>query len=163
MTKSKLLCVLAGAVLALPAMAADVTYRNDIAPMFKKLCAECHTPEAGAPTMQEFKLNEDKYKKELKVGPRLDTYEHLRVLVDGTSTGALMRRLDDGTNPNAKGKPGNMYKYLGETDAERAANLKLVKAWVVGEGNDWNLNGIGQRGDMPPVTLEQLRQVKAKY
>ncbi|PKO61101.1 MAG: cytochrome C [Betaproteobacteria bacterium HGW-Betaproteobacteria-18] len=161
--KLKLLAVLAGAVVALPVVAADVTYRNDIAPMLKKLCAECHTPEAGAPTMQEFKLDEDKYKKQLKVGPRLDTYEHVRVLIDGSSTGAFMRRLDDGTNPYVKGKAGNMYKYLGETDAERAANLKIVKAWVVGEGKEWNLNGVGQRGDMPPVTLEQLRQVQTKY
>jgi len=163
MMKLKLLAILAGAVVALPAVAADVTYRNDIAPMFKKLCADCHFAENNAPSMAEFKLNEDKYKKELKVGPRLDTYEHARVLIDGTSTGAMMRRLDDGTNPNAKGKAGNMYKYLGETDAERAANLKMVKAWIAGEGKEWNLNGIGQRGDMPPVTLEQLRQVKAKY
>jgi len=56
-----------------------------------------------------------------------------------------------------------MHKYLGETDAERAANLKIVKAWVVGEGKEWNLNGIKQRGEMPPITLEQLRQVEAKY
>jgi len=161
--KRKLLAISAFAAFTLPVMAADVTYRNDIAPMFKKLCADCHFPEAGAPTMQEFKLNEDKYKKELKVGPRLDTYEHARVLIDGTSTGAMMRRLDDGTHPDAKGKPGNMYKTLGDTDAERAANLKIVKAWIVGEGNQWNLNGLKQRGDMPPVTLEQLRQVKAKY
>jgi len=161
--KHHLLATVVCAAIASPAMAADVTYRNDIAPMFKKLCADCHSPEAGAPTMQEFKLNEDKYKKELKVGPRLDTYEHARVLIDGTSTGAMMRRLDDGTHPDAKGKPGNMYKTLGDTDAERAANLKIVKAWIVGEGNQWNLNGLKQRGDMPPVTLEQLRQVKAKY
>jgi len=161
--KRSLLSTVVCAAIALPAMAADVTYRNDIVPLIKKQCAECHFPDAGAPTMQEFKLNEDKYKKELKVGPRMDTYEHVRVLIDGTSTGAMMRRLDDGTNPFAKGKPGNMYKTLGSTDAERQANLKLFKAWIVGEGKEWNLNGIGQRGEMPPVTLEQLRQVKAKY
>lgn len=154
---------MACASISLSAMAADVTYRNDIAPMFKALCADCHTAEAGAPSMQEYKLNEDKYKKEIKVGPRLDTYEHARVLIDGTSTGAMMRRLDDGTSPYAKGKPGNMYDTLGDNAAERAANLKIVKAWIAGEGKDWNLNGLGQRGDMPPVTLEQLRQVKAKY
>lgn len=161
--KFKLLTLVAGAVVALPAMAADVTYRNDIAPMFKKLCADCHSAESDAPSMAEFKLDEDKYKKTLKVGPRSDTYEHLLQLVNGNSTGALMRRLDDGTNPYAKGKPGNMYKHLGETDAERAANFKIVNAWVVGEGNKWDMNGIGQRGDMPPITLEQLRRIKAKY
>lgn len=161
--KHHVITIMAGLSMALPVMAADVSYRNDIAPMFKKLCAECHSQEGGAPTMQEYKLNEDKYKKELKVGPRLDTYEHARVLIDGTSTGAMMRRLDDGTHPNAKGKPGNMYDTLGNTPAERAANLKIVKAWIAGEGQEWNLNGIGQRGDLPPITLEQLRQVKAKY
>lgn len=75
----------------------------------------------------------------------------------------MMRRLDDGTNPFAKGKPGNMYKMLGGTESERQANLKLFKAWIVGEGKEWNLNGLGQRGEMPPVTLEQLRTVNAKY
>lgn len=159
-----LFTAVACAAIALPALAADVTYRNDIAPMFKKFCAECHAAEAGAPSMQEYKLDENKYKKELKLGPRTDTYEHVRVLIDGTSTGALMRRLDDGTHPHAKGKPGNMYDTLGDTPEERAANLKIVKAWVMGaEGKQWHLNGIGQRGDMPPVTLEQLREVKAKY
>ncbi|GAB4403339.1 MAG: cytochrome C [Rhodoferax sp.] len=161
--KRQLFAMVAGVCMTLPAVAADPTWRNDIQPLFKKLCFECHSAENNAPTMQEFKLDEEKYKKQLKVGPRLDTYEHARVLIDGTSTGALMRRLDDGTNPYAKGKPGNMYKYLGETDAERAANLKLIKAWVVGEGNEWDMNGIGQRGDMPPITLEQLRRIKAKY
>jgi hypothetical protein len=160
--KLNLLASVVCAAMALPVMAADVTYRKDIAPMVKKYCAECHSAAAEAPSMAEFKLDEEKYKK-AKVGPLSDTYEHLLQLVNGNSTGALMRRLDDGTNPFAKGKPGNMYKYLGETDAERAANLVVLKAWVVGEGNQWDMNGIGQRGDMPPVTLEQLRRIKTKY
>lgn len=160
--KLNLFATVACAAIALPAMAADVTYRNDVAPMLKKYCAECHAASADAPSMAEFKLDEEKYKK-AKVGPRSDTYEHLLQLVNGNSTGALMRRLDDGTNPYAKGKPGNMYKYLGETDAERAANLAVIKAWVVGPGNQWDMNGIGQRGDMPPITLEQLRKMKLKY
>ncbi len=150
--------------IALPALAADVTYRNDVAPLIKTYCAECHSAP-DAPSMAEFKLNEQKYKDD-KQGPRTDTYEHLLQLVNGNSTGALMRRLDDGTSPYAKdGKPGNMHKYLCEkgNDAECAANLKVFKAWVVGEGNAWDLNGIGQRGDMPPITMEQLRKIKAKY
>jgi len=161
MMNLKLLAVVASAAVALPVMAADVTYRTDVAPMVKKYCAECHAAP-DAPSMAEFKLDEEKYKK-AKVGPRSDTYEHLLQLVNGNSTGALMRRLDDGTNPYAKNKPGNMYKYLGETEAERAANFKIINAWVVGEGNKWDMNGIGQRGDMPPITLEQLRRIKAKY
>lgn len=44
-------------------MAADVTYRKDVAPMLKKYCAECHSLEAEAPSMAEFKLDEEKYKK----------------------------------------------------------------------------------------------------
>lgn len=162
MMKLKLLAAVAGVVVAVPAMAADVTYRTDVAPLIKKYCAECHAAP-DAPSMAEFKLDEEKYKK-AKVGPRSDTYEHLLQLVNGNSTGAFMRRMDDGTNPYAKeGKPGNMYKYLGETEAERAANFKIITAWVVGEGNKWDMNGIGQRGDMPPITLEQLRRIKAKY
>jgi len=165
--KLNLLASVACAAIALPAMAADVTYRNDVAPILKKYCAECHSEKAESPSMAEFKLDEEKYKK-AKVGPRSDTYEHLLQLVNGNSTGAFMRRLDDGTNPYAKGKPGNMYKYLCEKDntnnnAECAANLAVLKAWVVGEGNQWDMNGIKQRGDMPPITLEQLRKMKLKY
>lgn len=163
--KLKLLTVLAGAVVALPAMAADVTYRKDVAPMLQKYCAECHSEKAESPSMAEFKLDEEKYKK-AKVGPRSDTYEHLLQLVNGNSTGAFMRRLDDGTSPYAGGKPGNMYLYLCEKDnkdnnAECAANLKVLKAWV-GEGG-WNLNRMSARGDVPALTKEQMDKVKVKY
>lgn len=157
--KFKTLGMLACAAMALPVLAADVTYRADVEPMMKKFCVECHAaPES--PSMAEFKLDEEKYKKQ-KAGPRLDTYEHLVVLVAYPSTGAFMRRLDDGTNPVSKGKPGNMYKYLGETDAERAANLAVLKAWV-GEGG-WNLNRMAARGDVPALTKEQLDKLKLKY
>lgn len=158
--KLKLLAVVAGAVVALPAMAADVTYRGDVAPMIKKLCADCHTAEAGAPTLQEFKLDEEKYKK-AKVGPRSDTYENILQIIAYPDAGALMRRLDDGTSALAGGKPGNMYKYLGETDAERAANLVTLKAWL-GDGA-WNLNRFKAKGDVPGVTKEQLDKLKLKY
>ncbi len=150
------------AAVALPAMAADVTYRKDVAPMIKKYCSECHSLEAEAPSMAEFKLDEEKYKK-AKVGPRADTYEHLLQLVNGMSTGAFMRRLDDGTSPYSGGKPGNMYKYLCEKDnnAECAANLAVLKAWV-GEGG-WNLNRMAARGDVPALTKEQMDKLKLKY
>ena len=75
-------------------------------------------------------------------------------------TGALMRRLDDGSNTADK-KAGNMYKNLGETDAERAANLKLVKAWLGEEA--WNLNRWAKRGDVPAISKEQLDKIQAKY
>ena len=51
MMKLKLLAVVAGAVLALPAMAADVTYRKDIAPLLHTYCAECHSEKAGSPDL----------------------------------------------------------------------------------------------------------------
>lgn len=144
---------------ALPSISAEVTYRADVAPMMKKYCAECHAAP-GAPSMAEFKLNEEKYKK-AESGPRTDTYEDLVILIAYPSTGAFMRRLDDGTSPYSGGKPGNMYKTLGDTDAERAANLAVLKAWV-GEGG-WNLNRMAARGDVPAVTKEQLDKLKLKY
>jgi hypothetical protein len=160
MSKVERLAFLVGVVVALPTMAADVSYRADVAPMMKKYCYECHSAAAEAPTMAEFKLDEEKYKK-AKVGPRLDSYEHLVVLVAYPSTGAIMRRMDNGTSQYAGGKPGNMYKYLGETDAERAANLATLKAWVGDDG--WNLNRMAARGDVPALTKEQFDKLKLKY
>jgi mono/diheme cytochrome c family protein len=133
------------------------SYRAAIAPMFKQKCAECHGAES--PTLAEFKLNEDFYKKE-KLGPRTDTYENLLQIIAYTDTGALQRRLDDGSNTADK-KPGNMFKYLGETDAERLANLAVIKAWV-GEGA-WNLNRWAKRGDVPGITKDQLDKLKLTY
>lgn len=144
-------------VLAMPVAAQEVTYRKDIQPLVKAQCSECHSGKA--PSLAEFKLDEEKYKK-AEEGPRTDTYEHLIMLITYPDTGALMRRLDDGSNTADK-KPGNMYKHLGETDAERAANLKLFKAWL-GEGA-WNLNRWKQRGDVPGITKEQLETLKLKY
>jgi len=160
MMKLKLLAIFAGAAVALPAVAADVTYRNDIAPLIKNQCAECHAAAADAPTLAEFKLDEEKYTK-AKVGPRSDTYENLLMLIAYPDSGAFMRRLDDGTSPQAGGKPGNMYKYLGETDAQRAQALTMIKAWV-GEGG-WNLNRFNQKGDVPGITKEQMSNLKLKY
>ena len=146
-----------GATLATSALATDVTYRVNIAPLFKAQCAECHGD--SAPTLADFNLDQEKYKKD-KLGPRTSTYADLLQLVGWPDTGALMRRLDDGTNTADK-KPGNMYKNLGETDAERAANLKLVKAWVGEEA--WNLNRWAKRGDVPAITKEQLDKLQLKY
>lgn len=155
--KLNVMTALACAAVALPAMASDVTYRNDIAPMFKKLCAECHG--ATAPTLQDFLLDQEKYKKD-KLGPKTDTYADLLQIVGWPDSGALMRRLDDGTN-SADKKPGNMNKYLGETDADRAANLTIIKAWL-GDGG-WNLNRWAKRGDVPAITKDQLDKLKLKY
>lgn len=155
--KLNLPAFVACAAIALPAMAADVTYRNDIKPLIKAQCAECHAGDA--PTLKEFDLAKDKYTKE-KLGPRTDTYENLLMIVAYPDHGAFMRRLDDGANTPDK-KPGNMYKHLGETDAERAKNLLMIKEWV-GEGA-WNLNRFSARGDVPAVTKEQLDKFKLKY
>ena len=148
------------AAFALPAIAADVSYRNDVAPLLQAQCADCHFAAAGAPTLQEFDLAKEKYTKD-KTGPRLDTYENLLILIAYPDSGAFMRRLDDGSSPYAGGKPGNMYKHLGETDAERAKNLATLKAWV-GQGG-WNLNRWTARGEVPAVTKEQIDKLVLKY
>ncbi len=148
------------AAFALPAIAADVSYRNDVAPLLQAQCADCHFAAAGAPTLQEFDLAKEKYTKD-KTGPRLDTYENLLILIAYPDSGAFMRRLDDGSSPLAGGKPGNMYKHLGETDAERAKNLATLKAWV-GQGG-WNLNRWTARGEVPAVTKEQIDKLVLKY
>ncbi len=153
----QLITVLAMSVFSITAGAADVTYRDNIKPFLKANCAECHGDDA--PTLAEFKLNEEKYKKE-KLGPKTSTYENLLQIIAFPDAGAFMRRLDDGTNTADK-KPGNMYKYLGETDAERATNLVMIKAWV-GDGA-WNLNRWEKRGEVPAVSKEQLEKLKLKY
>ena len=117
---------------AVPVLAGEaVTYEKDIKGIIAKKCLSCHGSDA--PTMEEFKKDEEGYKKKMK-GPRYDTYANLMVVVKGSDTGALMRRLDDGKNTK-DGKPGNMHNYLGSTDAERSANLEIFRKWV---GN-WTL------------------------
>ena len=105
-----------------------VTYENAIRAVVAARCADCHG--ADSPTLEVFKQNKKKYEDE-ETGPRMDTYEALMVFVNGADTGALMRRLDDGANTK-DGKPGNMHKHLGKTEAERARNLGLFKRWVGG-------------------------------
>jgi hypothetical protein len=114
-----------------PAFADAVTYENGISQLVKERCSECHGTDA--PTMAEFKADQEKFKKD-KLGPRMDTYENLMVMVNGSDTGAVMRRLDDGAN-SKDGKPGNMYKHLGKTDEARAAGLAMFKNWIGG----WSL------------------------
>lgn len=113
---------------ALAAGSDAVTYEKDVKKILSENCLSCHGSDA--PTMTEFKKDQEKYKKAMK-GPRVDTYANLMVIVNGSDTGALMRRLDDGKNTK-NGKPGNMYTYLGGTDAEKAKNLEVIKKWVGG-------------------------------
>ena len=154
MIRTSTVAALLGAF-ALSAGAQELTWRKDIAPIVKKGCAECHG--ADAPEYGDWMLLDDAKRK--KEGPRMDTYTTFMNYVVWPATGALQRRLDDGAN--AGGKPGNMYKHLGETDEERAKNLATIKAWL-GEGA-WNLNRFKARGDVPGVTKEQLEKIKAKY
>ncbi|WP_372827846.1 cytochrome C [Polaromonas sp.] len=152
---------LAASILAIAAgnsMAQDVTYRNQIAPMWKAHCIACHG--AQSPERSDFLLDEKGYTAKSQ-GPRMDTYERFIAFVAWPDTGALMRRLDDGRSPYAGGKPGNMYERLGASEQERAANLKIIKAWV-GEGA-WNLNRWSKRGDVPAVAKEQLDKIKLAY
>ena len=153
----KLIPVAVLAAVSVSAPAADVTYTKDIAPIFKEWCAECHGAEA--PDIHAFKADEKKFTKE-KTGPRMNSYDELISFIGWPDTGAIMRRLDDGKSTR-DGKPGNMYKNLGEDDAERQKNLAIFKAWV-GEGG-WNLNRFKARGDVPAITKEQLDKLKLKY
>jgi len=114
-------------VAAVPVLATEpVTYEKDIKGIIAKQCISCHGPDS--PAMEEFKRDEAGYMKKMK-GPRYDTYGNLIVIVKGSDAGALMRRLDDGKNTK-DGKPGNMHAYLGNTDAERSANLETFRKWV---------------------------------
>jgi len=139
------------------ATADEVTYSQHIKPIWNKQCSICH--DASAPYYGEFKKAKKEFKAKMK-GPRMDTYADLLFFVGWPDSGALMRRLDDGSNTKDR-KPGNMYQYLGNTDRERKKNLFQFKAWVGEDG--WNLNRWKKRGDVPGVTKDQLGKVKVKY
>ena len=135
-------------VIAVPVSAGEaVTYEKDIKGIVAKQCFPCHGSDA--PAMEEFKKDQDGYKKKMK-GPRADTYGNLMVMVKGSDAGALMRRLDDGKNTK-DGKPGNMYAYLGSADAERSANLETFKKWV----GSWSLKRKKE------LSQEELEAIKA--
>ncbi|OGA56125.1 MAG: hypothetical protein A3G81_14815 [Betaproteobacteria bacterium RIFCSPLOWO2_12_FULL_65_14] len=129
------------------ATAQSVTYENTVKKILSERCMGCHGK--GAPTLAEFDKDKEGWKKKMK-GPRIDTYENLRILVNGSDAGAVMRRLDDGKSTK-DGKPGNMYAFLGENDAERAQRLDTMKKWV---GN-WTLK---RRKEM---TESELGAIKA--
>lgn len=134
-------------VIAVPVSAGEaVTYEKDIKGIVAKQCFPCHGSDA--PAMEEFKKDQDGYKKKTK-GPRADTYGNLMVMVKGSDAGALMRRLDDGKNTK-DGKPGNMYAYLGSADAERSANLETFKKWV----GSWSLK---RKKELSEQELEAIK------
>jgi hypothetical protein len=128
--KKLILAVVATAVLgAAPALAGShqaVTYVDDIKPLMERRCYACHGEYS--PTFEMFDADKEKYAA-MMVGPRLNSYEQMLIVVSGDEAGALMRRLDDGAN-TSDGQPGNMYRHLGNDDEERARNLQLFKNWV---------------------------------
>lgn len=128
----------------------EITYRKHIKPVFDSKCVACHG-QNSAPEYYAFKEEQDKWVARGQ-GARMDTYSHLVFYTAWADTGALMRRLDDGKNLK-DGKPGNMYKYIGETEEERQKNLNLFKDWV---GN-WVLKR------WPEITKEDMNGIKVKY
>jgi hypothetical protein len=150
--------LVAGAACAMSATvgAQDLTWTKDIQPLIKAQCGMCHG--ASAPSYEEWNADRKNFEAK-KVGPRMDNYADFMRHVVWPATGSLARRLDDGTN--AGGKAGNMYAFLGASDADRAKNLATIKAWL-GEGA-WNLNRWEARDNVPAVTKAQLDKVKAKY
>ncbi|MDT8441435.1 MAG: cytochrome C [Desulfuromonadales bacterium] len=108
------------------AAAEEITWSQQIKPIVDARCVACHG--ADAPEYAAFKKEKEAWLAK-ETGPRMDTYSHLIYYTGWPDTGALMRRLDDGTG-KADQKPGNMYQHLGDSDAERQASLTLFKAWV---------------------------------
>ena len=132
------------------AIAADVTYTGQIKPLFDAKCVACHGAES-APEHKAFKMDKEKWLAKGQ-GMRMDTYSHLIGYIGWPDSGAIMRRLDDGTNRDDK-KPGNMYQYLGDNETERQANLALFRSWI---GN-WNLK------KFDALTKEELAGIKVVY
>jgi hypothetical protein len=124
-----------------------VTYEKDVKKIIAARCLMCHG--SNSPTIEEFKKDEKGFKAKMK-GPRMDTYSNLMIFINGSDTGALMRRLDDGKNTK-DGKPGNMYSKLGGTEEERAANFRLIKEWV----GSWTLK------KSKDITKDELAAIKA--
>ena len=146
-TSYRLVAAWALAAVTGSAAAQSVTYENTVKKILADRCMGCHG--GGAPTLAEFEKDKGGWKKKMK-GPRFDNYANLMILVNGSDAGALMRRLDDGKNTK-DGKPGNMYVWLGSSDAERAQRLGVMKKWV---GN-WSLK---RRKDL---TEGELRSITA--
>lgn len=82
----------------------------------------------------------------------MDSYTHLVFFVAWPDTGAIMRRLDDGQNTK-DGKPGNMYKYLGDTEQERQKHLAIFKSWI----GSWTLKRWFE------VTKEEIDAMRLSY
>lgn len=133
----------------LSAHAEETTYSKHIRPVWEDQCERCHG--SSAPTYEAFMGDPKKYEADDK-GPRMDTYETFVFFLNGEKeAGALMRRLDDGTNTK-DGQPGNMYRHLGRSD-KRKENFQLFKKWV---GEDAWTTKTGAE-----LTKEDLQKIKA--
>jgi len=128
----------------------EISYTGQIAPLVAARCSGCHGKDS-APEYQAFKKEKEKWLAKGQ-GMRMDTYSHLVFFTAWPDTGALMRRLDDGKS-GKDGKPGNMYRYLGDTEEERQKNLAQFKGWV---GN-WSLKR------WPEMTKEELNGIRVPY
>jgi hypothetical protein len=136
-------------VWAVQVQADEVTWQKDIKPIFDKNCLGCHG--ADSPEHDAFAKDKKGFT-DKGIGMRMDTYSHLITYVGWPYTGALIRRLDDGTSRTDK-KPGNMYEHLGATDVERKSNLNMFKSWV---GN-WNVKRWSD------ISKDELSAIKAKF
>jgi len=139
----KLIITLIVLAVASTSFATEVTYRNQIKPLFDARCSGCHGSDS--PEYKAFKQDKEKWLSK-GFGPRMDSYSYLVYFTGWPDTGALMRRLDDA-------KPGNMYQHLGDSEAERQQNLALFKAWV----GEWTL----KRFDA--LSKEELAGIKVPY
>lgn len=136
---------------------APVTYSQDIRPLWEARCSSCHG--AGSPYLGQWQRAKDDYKRR-QIGPRMDSYAELLHFVGWPQSGALMRQLDDGTS-NGKGKRGGMYRYLGDNEAERQANLTRFKRWL---GPDaWSTAHLRPKEEQSGITLEKLLRIQAPY
>lgn len=149
MTRMIASTALLAALAVSPAWGGEVTYRGQIKPLFDARCAGCHGKEN--PEYQAFKEEKEKWLARGQ-GMRMDTYSHLIFYTAWPDTGALMRRLDDGKGA-ADGKPGNMYRHLGDTEEERQKNLRLFREWV----GSWVVK------KWPTVSKEELNGIKVAY
>lgn len=143
--------MLAGSVMtsAGTATAEEVRYTTHIKALVDARCAGCHGGDA--PEYGDFKKDKEKFTT-MSRGPRMDTYPHLIFYAGWPDTGALMRRLDDGSGAKDR-KPGNMYRHLGDDEAERQKNLGLFKAWV----------GTWTHKRFPDLTKEELAGITVAY
>ena len=147
--KQSLFIIVSLIVMSNIAAAEEVKYTTHIKQLFEQKCEACHGNDA--PEYGDFTIDKKKYAAMFK-GPKMAGYSNLVSFTGWPDTGALMRRLDDGTNTKDK-KPGNMYQHLGADDAERQKNLKLFRDWV---GN-WTLKRL------PELTKEDLNGITVKY